>query len=96
MRFESDIVKKDKRIATFRSDDFVVEVYLSADNSRTLYFKEKNIECVRMILAGFPEHLKRKIINDDVYKEDLPEIMNELGEYLPSFMKLLNRLKKKG
>lgn len=96
MRFESDIVKKDKRIATFRSDDFVVEVYLSADSRRTLYFKEKNIECVRMILAGFPEHLKRKIINDDVYEEDLPEIMNELGEYLPSFMELLEKLNKKG
>lgn len=91
MSFESNIAKKDKYIATFRADDCAVGIYLTSDSRKVLYFQEKDTPSLRMMLVDFPEHLRRKIINDDVYEDDLAEMMNELGRYLPSFMALLEK-----
>ena len=93
MSFESNIAKKDKYIAAFRADDCAVEIYLTSDSRKALYFQEKDVPDLRMMLVDFPEHLRRKIINDDVYEDELREMMHAFGEYLPAFMELLDKIK---
>ena len=93
MIIESYYAKKDERIACFESDDCVIEIYLTSDSRKAFYLQERNTPGFRMVLTDFPEHLRKKILEDEVYEDNLCEMMNAFGEYLPAFMELLDKIK---
>jgi hypothetical protein len=93
MIIESYYAKKDKRIACFESDDCVIEIYITSDSRKALYLQERNTPGFRMVLTDFPEHLRKKILEDEVYEDNLCEMMHAFGEYLPAFIELLDKIK---
>ena len=92
MKLKKNLSEKDRVIARFksRSDDSLV--YVCITQFGVLYMYEKSNPDFTMVLHDFPKHVQNKIMNDMVYADEVPIIMEMFGKYLPLFMGMSEKI----